>query len=425
MTDTQHKSYQWDLEIQEVTWHTIYGHSFPPFVNEENKEAWRRYLNQIISQHLTEETMQTPEFQKIEQEVRKEKLDRIHWEEKRERMREVEHYRRQMEKPKINFIPRGLTVDYENEYAKYFMQEVTFKPKDNEDFTYQLRLLERWHKKSIPQILAKNRPDAAYAIAIGLCRHLPLLINRDDIAELTSEYKSRISKLVLASYNALVETVKAWNNEPKRQYVCEFIKSNSKEYSNFRGMEKKLLMLTPDTPFIGETISIEREMSEAEEREARRIALLKEQEEKKRQEAEKEARSIIPLNEDYETRIFNSRNVDWDCNTIWYLMLDENKKIEKQIARGDYKGAALKLMQMTKSMCRHFIEDEHYCYFDDMYSPEYAINDILRTFKKLDEEHKLPEDVKDYLLQAWKEIEDTECYRDYGMPSKGFSNIKC
>ncbi len=30
---------------------------------------------------------------------------------------------------------------------------------------YQLRLLECWHKKSIPQILVKNRPDAAYAIA--------------------------------------------------------------------------------------------------------------------------------------------------------------------------------------------------------------------------------------------------------------------
>ena len=201
-------------------------------------------------------------------------------------MREVEHYRRQMDRPKIDFVPRGLSVNYEEEYAKFFMQEVTFKPKDNEDFMYQLRLLERWHKKSIPQILAKNRPDAAFAIAKGLCEHLPLLINRDDIAEL------------MASYTALVETVKAWNNETMRQEVCSYIMKHSKQYGNFRGLEKKLLALVPAAPFTGETVKVEREMNEEEEREARRIALQKEREEKERIEAEKEARSVIPLNEE-------------------------------------------------------------------------------------------------------------------------------
>ena len=45
-------------------------------------------------------------------------------------------------------------------------------------------------------------------------------------------------------------------------------------------------------------------------------------------EAEKEAKSLIPLNKDYEKHIFNHRNVDWDCYSIWLLMLGENKKIE-------------------------------------------------------------------------------------------------
>lgn len=27
----------------------------------------------------------------------------------------------------------------------------------------------------------------------------------------------------------------------------------------------------------------------------------------------------------------------------------------------------------VKSMCEHFVEDEHYCYFDDIYSPEYKM----------------------------------------------------
>ena len=100
------------------------------------------------------------------------------------------------------------------------MQEVSFEPRDNDDFMAQLRLLERWHKKSIPQILEKNRPDAAYAIAMALCKHIPLLINRDDIQELVGEYKRRIGKLIFDSYHALVETVKSWNYEEKRQEVC-------------------------------------------------------------------------------------------------------------------------------------------------------------------------------------------------------------
>ena len=157
----QHKRYRWYLQFDEITWLASSADECPPFVNEENKEAWRRYLNKVIKNHLKEEAMKTPEFEEVELRIREEKFLRIQWDEKQKRMREVEHYRRQMDRPKIDFVPRGLSVNYEEEYAKFFMQEVTFKPKDNEDFMYQLRLLERWPKKSIPQILAKNRPDAA------------------------------------------------------------------------------------------------------------------------------------------------------------------------------------------------------------------------------------------------------------------------
>lgn len=104
-------------------------------------------------------------------------------------------------------------------------------------------------------------------------------------------------------------------------------------------------------------------------------------------------------------------------------MLGENRTIERMIAKGQYMDAALKFMQMTKSMCRHFVMDEHYNYFDDMYSPEYAVNDMLRVFHGLAVEGKLPEDVKEYLHKAWKEIEDTESYKDYGMPRKEFETI--
>lgn len=117
------------------------------------------------------------------------------------------------------------------------MQEVSFEPRDNHDFTAQLRLQERWHKKSIPQILEKNRPDAAYAIAMVLCKHIPLLIKHDDIQELVGKYKRCIGKLIFDSCQALVEAVKIWNNEEKHQEVCRYIKETAVQYPNHRGMK--------------------------------------------------------------------------------------------------------------------------------------------------------------------------------------------
>ena len=51
------------------------------------------------------------------------------------------------------------------------------------------------------------------------------------------------------------------------------------------------------------------------------------------------------------------------------------------------------------------MKDEHYNYFDDRYSPEYAIDDLIDLFTGLD--------------KAWLEIKETECYQDYGLPRKG------
>ena len=60
--------------------------------------------------------------------------------------------------------------------------------------------------------------------------------------------------------------------------------------------------------------------------------------------------------------------------------------------------------------------DRHWEYFDDMYSPEYAIGDLTEEFEKLAKEGKLPEDVNVYLHEAWKEIEGMESCTDYGVP---------
>ena len=158
-------------------------------------------------------------------------------------------------------------------------------------------------------------------------------------------------------------------------------------------------------------------MNEEETRAAREKELRRKEKERQILEAEKEAKSIIPLNKDYEERIFNFKNVDWDCDTISSLMFDEMDIIQKLLADEEYQTAALMFMQLTKSMCRHFVIDRHWECFDDVYSPEYALDAIIKLFEELVKEGKMPKDVNTYLHEAWKEISDMESCKDYGIPS--------
>lgn len=409
------KTYEWDFDLFEKTW-SLRGRPCPDCVDESNYQAWSRYLSKQIGKLLCAETMQTEEFQKELEAVRKNEEERLAHQKRLAEAAEVRRRRSCMERPKIDYVPKGLYIDLEEAYAKYFQQVVTFFPDDKDDFMYMLRLLERWEKKSIPAVLVKGRPDAAYAIAMGLCEHLPLLIFREDIRDYLNEYKLRIGKLIYASFAALVDSVAAWNNEEKREYVFTYIFTHLSRFDDFKRVQNNIQMLAPSKKFTGEPVKIEREMNDEEERAAREAERRRQEKERQILEAEKEAKSLIPLNKDYEQHIFNRRNVDWDCYSIWQLMLEENKNIEKSLAIGEYQAAALMFLQLTKSMCRHFVIDRHWEYFDDMYSPEYAIGDMVEEFEKLAKEGKLPEDVNAYLHEAWKEIEGMESCTDYGVP---------
>ena len=413
------KKYLIDFRIYEQTWRDSCGWTCPDCVNEENVEAWRLYVSAKISELMKDETMQKPEFRKILEQVKEDKRRREEYERRREQQRikeaEDRRWRSSMERPKITYIPKGLTVDYTEEYGRLLKQEVEFTPTCQEDFLYQRRLIERWYKKSVPQLIAMGRPDAAYGVSMALCKAIPQFVFREDIKTMLDTQRPQLRKLIIGAFEGLVESVKAWNNETERRKVCDFLSMEAKRYKEWRGMTQTLVALVPSAAFEGEPKTVIREMSETEVYQER----LRKQEEKRRMEAEKEARSIIPLNLDYETRIFNRRNISWDCDQIWHLMLEENKRIERIAEQGDYQEAALRFMQMTKSMCRHFVEDEHYNYFDDMYSPEYAIDDLINLFVGLDKDDKLPVETKEYLEKAWQEIKETACYQDYGLPRKG------
>ena len=410
--------FYWTFRIETSRFDGVLGPSCD-YVTDENREAWQRFVENKIRELMKPETMDLPEFKECLAKVQEEKRKREEYDrrEKELRIKHADERRRRssMERPKITYIPKGLTVDYTEEYGRLLKQEVEFTPTCQEDFLYQRRLIERWYKKSVPQLITMGRPDAAYGVSMALCKAIPQFVFREDIKVMLDTQRPQLRKLIIGAFEGLVESVKAWNNETERRKVCDFLSTEAKRYKEWRGMTQTLVALMPSAAFTGEPMAVTREMNETEVYQER----LRKQEDKRRMEAEKEARSLIPLNPDYETRIFNSRNIGWDCDEIWHLMLEENKRIERLVEQGDYQEAALRFMQMTKSMCRHFVEDEHYNYFDDMYSPEYAIDDLIDLFAGLDKAGKLPVETKEYLEKAWQEIKETECYQDYGLPRKG------
>ena len=435
--------YYWTFRIETSRFGGVLGASCD-YITDENREAWQRFVENKIRELMKPETMDSLEFKECLAKVQEEKRKREEYDrrEKELRIKHADERRRRssMERPKITSIPKGLTVDYKEEYGRLLKQEVEFTPTCQEDFLYQRRLIERWYKKSVPQLIAMGRPDAAYGVSMALCKAIPQFIFREDIKEMLDTQRPQLRKLIIGAFEGLVESVKAWNNETERRKVCDFLHTEAKRYKEWRGMTQILMALIPSAAFTGEPMTVTREMNgwSSERRAEPQLQLsrvvtdeakgnetevylerLRKQEEKRRMEAEKEARSLIPLNPDYEMRIFNSRNIGWDCDQIWHLMLEENKRIERLVEQGDYQEAALRFMQMTKSMCRHFVEDEHYNYFDDMYSPEYAIDDLIDLFAGLDKAGKLPVETKEYLEKAWQEIKETECYQDYGLPRKG------
>ena len=121
---------------------------------------------------------------------------------------------------------------------------------------------------------------------------------------------------------------------------------------------------------------------------------------------------MTKLNPRYEM-IFDSKNIDQDCDKIAGLMSVEVDFIKEALDAGLYKQGVTMYLQLLKSMCDHFVVDEHYCYFDDMYSPEYTMLWIYKEIQK----HGIDAESRALLEDGHNEILKSECYEDYGYPS--------
>ena len=140
---------------------------------------------------MKDETMLKPEFQKILEPVKEDKRRREEYDrrEKELRIKHAEERRRRssMERAKITYIPKGLTV-------RLLKQEVEFTPTCQEDFLHQRRLIERWYKKSVPLLIAMGRPDAAYGVSMAPCKAIPQFVFREDLKTMLDTQRPQLKE---------------------------------------------------------------------------------------------------------------------------------------------------------------------------------------------------------------------------------------
>ena len=62
------------------------------------------------------------------------------------------------------------------------------------------------------------------------------------------------------------------------------------------------------------------------------------------------------------------------------------------------------------------MEDEHYNYFDDMYSPDYVCQDMMEAIISSIKNGNFPAAELQRLKDGMEKLKHTEAYEDYGVP---------
>ena len=124
---------------------------------------------------------------------------------------------------------------------------------------------------------------------------------------------------------------------------------------------------------------------------------------------------MTPLKEEIE-KVFNPCNIDMDCNTIDDLLTPYKKQVKTLLDKGETDEAITIFLEILESLSYHFVKDEHYTYFDDMYCPDYTCSDILKSIISEIKLGKVAIDDVAYLDAGMSKIAHMESYEDYGSP---------
>ena len=124
---------------------------------------------------------------------------------------------------------------------------------------------------------------------------------------------------------------------------------------------------------------------------------------------------LTPLKAEIEA-IFSKRNIDEDCDTIANLLAPYQKAVRELLSQGNYAEAVTVLIEVLESLTYHFVKDEHYNYFDDMYSPDYVCQDMMEAIINGIKNVNFPAAELQRLKDGLEKLKHTEAYKDYSVP---------
>ena len=124
---------------------------------------------------------------------------------------------------------------------------------------------------------------------------------------------------------------------------------------------------------------------------------------------------LTPLKAEIES-VFSKRNIDEDCDTIANQLSPYRKTVRESLNQDNYADAVTVLLEVLESLTYHFVEDEHYNYFDDMYSPDYVCQDMMEAVIAAIKSGIFPDEELQRLKDGMEKLEQTEAYGDYGSP---------
>ena len=386
---------------------------YSELVTEQNQEFWQDYLYKKIPGLVEEGALNSPEYK-----VYLDRLERQRkWQEEQKIREEINAYRKPIQDT-LTYIPLGRNLDYEYYFHDYIRKILEWKFRNDEDFSYLMQRLKRWAAKTCPKHIEKKRPDVAYAIAKCFFIHLSDFMNREDVAvKLKDSYqKSKINKIICLYFAALSQAVLYWNHEEKRQELFILLKEQAARHPFIQKLESKLAAMISATPLQGEPITITYQLTAAEKRaEAAREASIR-AEKRRKEEEERERNALVKYNADYE-EMMKWGKYDRDGYMLDTVIHKEYTPVLKRmLADGRTREGVYSFLQLLKSLCRHFVKDEHYNYFDDMYSPDYECTDLYKQIVQHLQAH--PDAASEELLkQGLAEIRQMEAFTSYGIPS--------
>ena len=124
---------------------------------------------------------------------------------------------------------------------------------------------------------------------------------------------------------------------------------------------------------------------------------------------------LTPLKAEIEA-VFSKRNLDEDCDTIARLLEPYRKAVNESLSQGNYTDAVTILLEVFESLTYHFVEDEHYNYFDDMYSPDYVCQDMMKAIIDSIKSGIFSDKELLRLKEGLEKLMQAESYVDYGSP---------